>query len=109
MSQILYLQADNNIKVTGLSDGDTGAFLNSETVTYAIKNEAGTTITGATGTLDYVASSDGNYLGVVDASVMVLNSAVPFTLTGTFFIEITVSGSGYDDFRRIPVTVAYRS
>ena len=51
MSQILYLQADNNIKVTNLSDGDTGDFLNSETVTYAIKNEAGTTITGATGTL----------------------------------------------------------
>ena len=109
MAMILYLQADNNIKITGLSDADTAAYLNSATVTYAIKNEAGSTITGATGTLDYIAASNGNYLGVVDATVMVLNSTTPFTLTGNFFIEITIVQGNYNDFRVEPATVAYRS
>jgi hypothetical protein len=108
MAVVLYLNADNNIKVTGLSDADSGDYLNSATVTYVIKNEAGSTITNGTGTLSYVTASNGNYLGVVDSAVMVTTSAIPFTLTGVFFIEITVDSSAYEDFRRIPCTVAYR-
>ena len=109
MRALLTLQSDNDIKITGLSDADSGAYLNTAMVTYAIKNEAGTTITGGTGTLDYQTGSNGNYLGVVDASVVVLNSAVPFTLTGTFFIEITVVQGNYDRFWRTPATVEYGS
>ena len=108
VADLLYLQNDNDIKISGLRDSDSGSYLNAETLTYAIVNEAGTTVTGATGTLTYQAASDGDYLGVVDASVMVLTGTVPFTLTGTFFVEVTVSGSGYDGFWRREVTVGYR-
>jgi hypothetical protein len=108
MAEQMFLKCDNNIKYAGASDADTAAYLNSLTVTYAITNEAGTTITNATGSLTYQTASNGNYLGTVDAAVMVLNSAVPFTMTGTFFLEITATGGGYDDFRRIPFQVAYR-
>lgn len=108
MANVLYLQSDNDIKLTGLSVADDGSYLNSATVTYAIKNEAGSTITGGTGTLSYVSASNGNYLGVVDSAVMITTSATPFTLTGTFFVEISIDSGAYEDFRRIPVTVAYR-
>jgi hypothetical protein len=109
MRALLTLQSDNDIKISGLADADSGTYLNTATVTYAIKNEAGTTVTDGTGTLDYQTGSNGNYLGVVDAAVMVLSSAVPFTLTGTFFIEITAAQGNYDRFWRIPATVEYGS
>lgn len=108
MALTLYLQADNNIKLTGLSDADSGDYLNAATITYAIKNEAGATVTGATGTLDYVTATNGNYLGVVDSAVMVLTSLIPFTIPGQFFVEISIDYGAYEDFRRIPVQVAYR-
>jgi hypothetical protein len=104
----LYLNSDNNIKLTGLSDADDGSYLNAATVTYTIKNEAGSTVTGGTGTLTYVTASNGNYLGVVDSLVVVTTSATPFTLNGSFFLELSVDSGAYEDFRRIPVNVAYR-
>ncbi len=109
MSVVLYLQSDNNFKITGLSDADAGTYLNTAAVTYVIMNEAGATVTGGTGVMAYVAGSNGNYLAVVDKTVMVLDSAVPFTLGGQFFIEVTMVQGNYDKFWRIPATVTYQT
>lgn len=109
MAEVMYLKCDNNVKYAGAADADSAAYLNTLTVTYALKTESDTTVTGGTGSLTYQTASNGNYLGTIDSTVMVLDSAVPFTTTGSFFLEITASGSGYSDFRRIPFTVTYRT
>jgi hypothetical protein len=97
MAESLFLSTDHHIKVTGLQDEDSAAYLNAATITYAVKNEDGDTITGGTGSLSYVAASNGNYLGVIQSTVLVTNSAVPLTEFEEATVVVTISQGDYND------------
>lgn len=99
---MLWIASDNNVEWTGASDAKTAAYLNSATVTYVLKDSAGTTITS--GTCDYVAASDGDYLGVIDAAdVDALTEGTQYTL------DLTLVQGNYNDFRRHVLTARYRN
>jgi hypothetical protein len=97
----LFIGADMNVSYSGASIASTGAYLNSGTCTYVLRDEDGATV--GTGTLPYVAASDGEYAGVIQSTVTAtLDEDAAYTLTITF-----VSGS-YNDERDIPLRAAYR-
>lgn len=99
---VLPIGADARVYYEGATvDGGT-SYLNSGTVTYALKDAAGTVLDS--GTLTYTASSDGDYAGTIDADVTVL-----LTEDTAYYVEITYTdGSGNDDFRRLKYTAEYR-
>lgn len=101
MSLALYVGEDMAIQMIGLRDAITGSYVNDATMTYTLKTAAGVAVTGASAiSMAYVAASDGNYRGTMDA-------AVSGTLTNetVYYLEITVSGSV---FRRIKCKAEYR-
>lgn len=81
------------------------SYLNAATVTYAIKDAAGTAVTGATGTLAYVAASSGNYEGTLESSVL---TAANFTEGAAYLVEFTLVSGSYNGFRRLVCRAAYR-
>lgn len=102
MARKLYVSADNNIKYLGAMDDVTESYINTATVTFEVKNSAGTVITGGTGTCSYVTSSNGNYVGVLDAAAEIVDGT-------TYYLEVTATASGgYNDFRRQQCVGAYR-
>ena len=67
---ILALGSDNSVVLDGLSDIQTGAYINGATVTASVLNMDGTAVDGASGLpLSYVLGSNGKYQGTVPASV----------------------------------------
>ena len=89
---------DATVKWTGATgtSATTGAgvYLNSATVTYALTTATGAAVSGGTGTLSYVAASNGNYVGVIE-------SAVTSTLTpgAVYYLTLTLVQSPYNDER----------
>ncbi len=105
MSEFVYIGNDHLIEVIGLKNVVDGTYLNSKTVTATLKTQSGETVAGMVFplTLDYVASSNGDYRGVLDKDVSVI--------AGTRYLcEITVTGSvGERAFWQIVVDAAQRS
>ena len=97
----IYIGSDHDVTYEGAYGG--GGYLNSATVTFALKDSAGTTVSGGTGTLSYVAASSGNYAGVIQSSVTSL-----LTNRANYTLEITFVQSAFDDFRRLPLRACYR-
>lgn len=95
----IYKNEDNIVKLAGLKDTVTLAYVNDATVTYEFKSATAATLTS--GTLSYVAASDGIYRGTVDASV-------DFKVGSKYYLEVTGASSGRDLFRRIECEVKYR-
>lgn len=107
MANVIYIGEDLTLTFTGASvtvQGST-SYLNSATVTYAVKDATGTAVSGATGTLTYVAASNGNYEGTLESSV---TTPANFTEGGTYIVEYTLSQSTYNGFRRMVCRAAYR-
>lgn len=98
---IIYISSDHTVTLTGLSGG--GSYLNAATVTYALKDLAGTTVSGGTGTLSYTAASNGNYTGIIDATVTAL-----LTDGGMYYVHATIVEGGYNDFRKLMLIAKYR-
>jgi hypothetical protein len=99
----LIIGADMDVGYTGASNARSGAYFNAGTCTYALKSATGTSL--GTGTLSYVAASDGDYYGTIESTV-----TAALTEDTPYFLEITfASGTGYEDFRRIPLRAAYRT
>jgi hypothetical protein len=99
----LYRGSDGTLKLTGLSVAETGAYLNAATVTYAIKDPAtGDTVSGGSGTMSYVAASNGNYTVEIDAAVTVLMTA------DRYRVDVTAIEGSYKDVRRIRIDVQDR-
>ena len=86
---------DFDLFVTGWSRRDTGAYLNSATVTYALyASDMTTAVSGGTGTLAYVAASDGNYLGRVESTV-----TATLTPGAIYWAKVVATNGTYDDTR----------
>lgn len=84
MSVIFVSGSTNTITLDGLVDNITDAFINTASVAYTIKLNGSTVDSG---TLDYVASSNGIYRANTDASLISSNK---YTLTVTATAGSTV-------------------
>lgn len=93
----ILLESDNSIRLTGAKDEDTGAFLNSATVTYSICPQGSTTpITGGTGMLSYLPGSDGNYLGVVNGAIVTPGLTNGVVEGALYNVKLTLVQGNYD-------------
>lgn len=108
MSVNLAVGSDLNVTWDGAT-APAGTYLNAATVTYALTLADGATqatctaVAGGTGTLSYVAASNGNYLGVIESTVSALLAA------GTlYYIWLTFVQGAYNDLRRVEAYAQYR-
>ena len=80
MPEVIFDQNDNLVELNGLTNVQTGAFINSATVTGSLFDETGTVVPGADGFgLNYVTDSDGDYVGTL-ADSLTLNTNRFYTL-----------------------------
>lgn len=100
---VLYIGNDRYITLSGVNDAADGLYLNSATVTYALYEADGTAVSGGTGTLTYIAASNGNYRGVIDAAV-----TTTLTAEAQYYFVITATQSNYDGKWRINCTARIR-
>ena len=96
-----YIGCDMTESIEWLSVG--GSYLNSATVTYALKDAAGTTLPGGTGSYSYTAASDGDYTATIEGTVTAL-----MTAAAEYWLEVTIVSGSYNDFRRLRRVAAYR-
>lgn len=88
---ILYVASDNLICWDEMRRASDGQYVNDATVTFVLKDTAGTTI--ASGSLAYTLN-EGRYDGI-------LSSTVALTRGETYYLEVTAVSGDADAFRRI--------
>lgn len=95
----LSINSDNLITLVGLTNGADSTFINSATVSATLKDSFGVNVTGQAWplTLDYVASSNGNYQGTLQ-DVLAL-SASNYTA-----LVVADSGAGLHREWTVPLT-----
>lgn len=105
----LYIGSDSDVCLLGMRDGITGTYLTSGTAVYTLKRGSTTidsgslTYTAGSYTINGVTYADGNYFGVIDASITAnLTPNVNYTLVLTF------AQGDYDDTRYLTETAYYR-
>lgn len=103
MSDSIYINEDNQVTWDAMKLASSGEFVNDATVTYALKDNAGTGVSGGTGTLDYVSGSDGNYSAIIDKTVTTLLSE-----GAAYYLELTATSGSADGFRRIRYVATYQ-
>jgi hypothetical protein len=90
-----YIGSDNRCKITGLHDpayevGHASYYVNDATVTMQLKqSDNSTNVSGASATLTYVTSSDGDYAGSFPSTVTLVDDT-------TYKAHITITRSGQD-------------
>ncbi len=102
---VIFLYPDNTqvIQVQGLSDITTGLFLNSANVSATLIDQRGNADEVLNNlTLNYVATSNGDYQGFV-------NSTFAPNLGGGYQLQITAVQASVQSVFTIPVIVKYRA
>lgn len=99
----LFIGCDMVVQYTGARDAISGAYLNSGTCTYALLDADGNGVAGGSGSLSYVAASDGIYRGVIDGAVTAL-----LTEGETYTVRFTFTGGGYDDVQYLELVAKKR-
>ena len=104
----LYVGGTMEPTVTGLSGTDTttgtSSYLNAATVTYQLyESDMTTTVASGSGTLAYVASSNGNYIGTITSTV-----TGALTVGNVYWLKYTVVSSPYNDARWERLVAEYR-
>lgn len=99
--EVLAIGSDNLVRLDGLTNASSGAYVNNATVTYVLKDNTGATLIGST-TMAYVAASNGRYEGTVPYTTAL-------TLNAFYTLEITATGAGFTLFRRLSCIAKYRS
>lgn len=101
MVQPLYINEDNLFTWDKAKRRSTGAYINSGTGSWALKDEDGVSL--ATGSLAYATASNGKWQGTVDKL-----STAGLVLGSVYYVELTLTdGSGADGFRRIECVADY--
>lgn len=95
------IASDMTETLTGLSAG--AGYLNAATVTYALKDELGTTIAGGTGSYTYTPASNGVYTASIESTVTTL-----LTVDKTYYLWVTIVSGAFNDQRRLPRLAKYR-
>lgn len=87
----LPINSDVYVEFLGARDSADDSYLNSGTCTYALylapttPGGSRTAVTGGTGTLSYVAASNGNYRGVIESTITgTLTKGLPYDVVITF-------------------------
>lgn len=84
MARDIVQGSDFNLTLNGARLSATGAYLNAATVTYTLYTAAGVSV--STGTLTYVTSSNGNYLGVIESTV-----TSTLTAGASYYVRFTLA------------------
>lgn len=101
MALSVHVGEDNLIEWDKLTLASNASYVNNATVTFALKSEAGATL--ATGSLSYVAGSNGKYQGTLDRAAVAL-------VAGTlYYLELTATRGADDGFRRIRSLARYHA
>jgi len=100
--QPLYISADNLVEWDGMKRASDSSYINDATVTYALLNSALVAVSGGTGSLGYVAASNGKYQGTIESTVAAL-----LTNGARYFLDVTSTSGTLNDFRRIPCRARY--
>lgn len=95
----LFIASDVDVTVDDLTIRSTAAAITTATVTYSLKDAS--LVELGTGTLSHV--SAGDYLGVIESTV-----TDDLTENATYYVDVTIVSSSYNDFRRIKCTAVYR-
>ena len=97
----LVFWGDRHVPNSGLYDNNLEQFVNDATVTFVLKNSAGSAVSGASGTMSFVTGTRGVYEGV-------LEDGVSLTEDATYYLEITATASSDRiGFRRLQFTAVY--
>lgn len=100
----LWIAEDNKIVVDSLKDSESDTYVNDATGTFHLLDNAGATLTGTSGTMSYQAASNGRYIGYLESTQCTTTTVTEY---GTYYIEIALSSSSADLYRRVPVTARY--
>lgn len=98
----LYISEDNKFKITGLRDIQEDEYVTNATGTWTLQTRTGTAIAGGSGSMDYVAGTDGDYVGYMDAAVAAL-----LTEVGRYRLIISLSSEGRELYRLVSLPAAY--
>lgn len=97
----IYIGSDHTVQFDKVRDIDKN-YLNSGSATFALTEKyTGTTVT--TGTLDYVAASNGRYRGLIDRTVTVTLSENSF-----YYLTVVFVNSGFDTERRLELQAKFQ-
>lgn len=107
MPNVIHIGCDCSLSYSGAKPARGGAYLNSGTCTYSLREGDGNSPTDgdevASGSLSYVAASNGNYLGTIESTATeLLTPGEPYTLW------IRFTDGNYDDLRRILLYARFR-
>lgn len=98
----LFINCDNRFVWSDMIDTHTGYSVPDAAPAFLLKQSDGTTtVSGSTGTMALITGSRDDYEGV-------LPSTVTLTENATYYLQITTSIGGADDFRRIECKAKYR-
>ena len=103
-SNRLYVDCDNVVQIDVLTNELTGSYMNSATCTFDVLDSAGASALAGTSeiTMDYVASSNGKYQGV-------LQSTESLTVGEVYTIVVSIAQGGIVDKRRWEALACYRT
>lgn len=101
--EVLSIGSSNLVRLDALTNASSGAFVNGATVTFTLKDAAGSVVSGLSAvSMPYVASSNGRYEGTIP-------STAALTLNALYMLEITSTSGSLVLFRRLSCIAKYRS
>jgi hypothetical protein len=101
--EVLSIGSSNLVRLDALTNASTGAYVNDATVTFTLKDAAGSVVSGlANVSMPYVAASNGRYEGIIPSSAAL-------ALNALCTLEITTTSGSLVLFRRLSCVAKYRS
>ena len=98
---VLYVGNDNQVKLTGLYDENTSAYVNDATVTGQVYEADGSTAIGSSFTLTYVSASNGDYIGTAQ-------DTLSLTAGQRVVVQVSASGNSLTGLWKVPCVVQER-
>lgn len=102
----IFIGCDNWFYWDEMVDAPTGVQVPDAAPTFALKDSASATVSGSTGTMSTVTGKRARYQAFLPSTL----SLTVFTVAAAnyYYLEITTSIGGKDDFRRIQCKAVYR-
>lgn len=101
MTQTILINEDNHIRWEKARKASDNTYVNSGSGTWSLKDSDDVEL--ATGSLSYVASSNGRWHGTISQ-----DDTADLTEGTTYFLEVSLTdGAGADAFRRVEVIAGY--
>lgn len=103
MLEVISIGSDNIVRLDGLTNSSSGAYINSATVTYTLKDSTGAAVL-SNQAMAYVAASNGRYEGTIPNG-----TTVTMAQNAQYSIEITATSGGSVLFRKLSCIAKYRA